>query len=117
MKENTEKIISVSLPCDRDSSFKKVFQSSALRIKIATKFVKFESLAFDMSQKWMELNFHSNGSINMRWLVYMKQTCRTSVEDVHKMTMDAVESSDNPALGAVKVEAIDSVAVTRTIGE
>ena len=53
----------------------------------------------------------------MRLVVYMKQTCGTSVEDVHKITVDALESSDNPALGAVKVEGIGSVAVTRTIGE
>ena len=53
----------------------------------------------------------------MRWLVYMRQTCGTSVEDVHKMTVDAMESSDNPALMAVNVEGIDSVAVTQTIGE
>ena len=53
----------------------------------------------------------------MRWVIYMKQTCGTSVEDVHKMTMKAMESSDSPALGATEVEGIDSVAVTRTIGE
>ena len=52
----------------------------------------------------------------MRWVVYMKQTCGTSVEDVHKMTTEAMESSDNPALGAVKVEAVDSVAMTQIIG-
>ena len=50
----------------------------------------------------------------MKWVSYMKQTCGTSVEDVHKMTMDAMESSDNPA---VKVEAAESVAMTQTIGE
>ena len=59
----------------------------------------------------------SPGSINMRWLVYMKQTCGTSVEDVHKMTMDAMESSDNPALGAVKVEAVENVVTTQIVGE
>ena len=53
----------------------------------------------------------------MRWVIYMRQTCGTSVEDVHKMTMEAMESSDNPALGAVNVEAVDSVAVILTIGE
>ena len=53
----------------------------------------------------------------MHWLVYMKQTCGTSVEDVHKMTMDAMESSDNPALGAVKVEAVENVVTTQIVGE
>ena len=59
----------------------------------------------------------SPGSINMRWVAYMRQTCGTSVEDVHKMTMDAMESSDNPALGAVKVEAIESVVIAQIVGE
>ena len=53
----------------------------------------------------------------MKWVSYMKQTCGTSVEDVHKMMMDTMESSGNPGLGAVKVEAIDSVAMTQTIGK
>ena len=52
----------------------------------------------------------------MRWVTYMKQTCGTSVEDVHKMTTEAIESSKNPALGTIKVEAVESVAMTRTLG-
>ena len=66
---------------------------------------------------FFHIKFSQPGSINMKWVSYMKQTCGTSVEDVHKMTTDAMESSDNPELGAVKVEAIDSVAMTQTIGE
>ena len=52
----------------------------------------------------------------MRWMVYISQTCGTSVEDVHKMTTEAMESSDNEALGAIKVEAVEMVSMTQTVG-
>ena len=52
----------------------------------------------------------------MRWMVYMSQTCGTSVEDVHKMTTDALESSDNAALGDINLEAVEMVAMAQTVG-
>ena len=53
----------------------------------------------------------------MNFVTYMKQPCGSSVEDVHKMTTEAIETSKNPALGTIKVEAVESVSMTRTLGE
>ena len=53
------------------------------------------------------------GSINMEWMMYMTQPCGTSVEEVHQMTTDAIESS----LGAVKMESAESVSVAQIVGE
>ena len=53
----------------------------------------------------------------MKFVTYMKQTCGTSLEDVHKMTTEAIETSKNPALGTIKVDAVESVAMTRTLGK
>ena len=47
----------------------------------------------------------------------MAQPCGTSVEEVHRMTTDAVESSNNVALGAVSVEAVESVSMARIVGK
>ena len=57
------------------------------------------------------------GSINMEWMIYMSQPCGTSVAEVHKMTTEAIESSNNVELGAVKVEAIESVSMARIVGK
>ena len=50
-------------------------------------------------------------------MIYMAQPCGTSVEEVHRMTTDAVESSNNAALGAVSVEAVESVSMARIVGK
>ena len=39
----------------------------------------------------------------------MKQPCGTTVEDIHRITTDAIESSNSEGLGAVKFEAVESV--------
>ena len=47
----------------------------------------------------------------------MAQPCGTSVEDVHRMATNAIESSDNAALGTVSVEAVESVSMARIVGK
>ena len=69
--------------------------------------------------KWVKsyFPFLRPGSINLQWMIYMAQPCGTSVEEVHRMTTDAVESSNNAALGAVSVEAVESVSMARIVGK
>ena len=50
-------------------------------------------------------------------MIYMAQPCGTSVEEVHRMTTDAIESSNNAALGAVSVKAVESVSMARIVGK
>ena len=52
----------------------------------------------------------------MEWMIYMAQPCGTTVADVHKMTTEAIESSSNVGLGAVKVETVESVSTNQIIG-
>ena len=52
----------------------------------------------------------------MRWISYMKQACGTSVEDVHKMMTDVMESTDDEALGAIIMEAVESVSMAQVMG-
>ena len=53
----------------------------------------------------------------MEWMIYMSQPCGTSVAEVHKMTTEALESSNNVELGAVEVEAVESVSTAQIVGE
>ena len=53
----------------------------------------------------------------MQWMIYMTQPCGTTVAEVHKMTTEAIESSNNVGIGAVKVEAVESVSTAHIVGE